>query len=90
MFEILPWFLLGVVTAMCWYFGYRAGLRLGMRVAKGMEPAALKNPLRVVKEMKDAKAAAVQAREESDEWDKFMSFDGYTDAERAMMNRGGD
>jgi len=76
---------IGVLLFGCFVFGYREGLRLGMRSAKGMEPKPLKSPVAAVKEHIERVEAEKKADEQDAVFDTVMNYDGYTDRERAWM-----
>ena len=77
-----------IVLFLCTLWGFREGLRMGMQSAKGVEPKPLKNPVTVVKEHKENRTAVQQAKQESEYWQNIESNDGYTDEERALINKG--
>lgn len=70
--------------------GYREGLRLGMRSAKGIEPKPIRNPVKSVREESERVAAENKMREAAEEWDAFEKFDGYTAVERKWVEKDGD
>jgi hypothetical protein len=80
----------GIVLFLCFVLGYREGLRLGMRSAKGIEPRPIENPVTAIKDHFEAKKEQKKAQELFDEWEEFENFDGYTEEERKLMNKGGD
>lgn len=76
---------LAIVLFICFAFGYREGLRLGMRSAKGIEPKPIKTPVdtikNAVKDHKERKEADKQAQA----YEAFEQYDGYTKKEHEWM-----
>jgi hypothetical protein len=61
-----------------------------MRSARGIEPPPIKSPITALRERNEAKKERKKAQEIADEWETFENFDGYTDAERKYIDKGGD
>lgn len=80
----------GMVLFLCAFLGFRCGLRLGMRAAKGVEPAPIRSPVRVIKDGIEAKAAEKAAKEQGEMWAQIEEYDGYTDAERKLLRKAVD
>jgi len=79
---------LAILLFVCFAVGYKEGLRLGMRSAKGIEPKPIKNPVTAIKEAVEQGKAKKEAEEQSNIYEAIERNDGYTDAEREWM-RGG-
>lgn len=80
--------ILGVCVGLMFILGFYTGVRLGFRASKGKEPPAIKSPVRIVKEAVEKRAAEQAQRKENEAWEAFEANDGYTEEERAWMNRG--
>jgi hypothetical protein len=80
--SIIIGFLIGLAFVLAWL----AGLRLGMRSAKGVEPPSI-NPVHAVKNAVERRKLEKKIQEIEDEWALFDKFDGYTDEERVMMEQ---
>lgn len=74
----------GILLFLCFFLGYREGLRLGMRAARGIEPQKIKTPVAIVKEHQEQK----KAEEKVQTFEAFDNYDGYTDIEREWMKGG--
>lgn len=77
--------LIAIALFVCFALGYKEGLRLGMRSAKGIEPKPIKNPVTAIKEAVKEHKAEKAAEEQAQIYDAFDKFDGYTDTEREWM-----
>jgi hypothetical protein len=66
---------IGLILIVCTYAGFRQGLRLGMTVAKGTIPDAIKNPITIMKEHKLTKE---QEKKRAKEEAEFMAMLAYT------------
>ena len=73
----------------CFAFGYKEGLRLGMRSAKGIEPKPIKNPVKAVKEAVEQNKIKKEVAEQESIYEAIERNDGYTEAERELMRGGG-
>jgi hypothetical protein len=79
---------LGIVLFSCLYLGFRTGLRLGMTTAKGEVPEAIKTPIQVIGEYREAQHMKQEMEKEKEEWEQIEQYDGWTDEERALNNKG--
>lgn len=71
-----------ILLFICFIFGYREGLRLGMQASRGKEP---KNPVTAVRDdLKQAKANK-KIEEALNEYEAFEKYDGYTEKEREWI-----
>ena len=80
---------LAVLLFVCFAIGYKEGLRLGMRSAKGLEPKAIKNPVKAVKEAVEQNKIKKEVAEQESIYEAIERNDGYTEAERELMRGGG-
>ena len=80
---------LAVLLFVCFAIGYKEGLRLGMRSAKGLEPKAIKNPVKAVKEAVEQNKIKKEVAEQESIYEAIERNDGYTEAEREWMRGGG-
>lgn len=79
---------LAILLFACFAIGYKEGLRLGMRSAKGVEPKPIKNPVTAIKEAVEQSKTKKEAEEQANIYEAIERNDGYTQAERERM-RGG-
>lgn len=81
----------GIALALfiCFALGYREGLRLGMRSAKGIEPKPIKSPVATIRDSIAEKKAEAAADEQARVYNAFEQYDGYTDIEREWIKGGG-
>lgn len=79
---------LAIALFVCFAIGYKEGLRLGMRSAKGLEPKPIKSPITAIKETINERKEQKEADAKAQVYDAFEKYDGYTDKEREWM-RGG-
>lgn len=86
--ELIICVVLAILLFACFAVGYKEGLRLGMRSAKGYEPKPIKSPVKVIKEAVQEHKAEQAAEEQAQAYDAFEAYDGYTEREREWM-RGG-
>ena len=80
---------LAVLLFVCFAIGYKEGLRLGMRSAKGIEPKAIKNPVKAIKEAVEQNKIKKEVAEQESIYEAIERNDGYTEAEREWMRGGG-
>ena len=80
---------LAILLFVCFAIGYKEGLRLGMRSAKGLEPKAIKNPVKAVKEAVEQNKIKKEVAEQESIYEAIERNDGYTEAEREWMRGGG-
>ena len=80
---------LAVLLFACFAIGYKEGLRLGMRSAKGLEPKAIKNPVKAIKEAVEQNKIKKEVAEQESVYEAIERNDGYTEAERELMRGGG-
>ena len=80
---------LAVLLFICFAIGYKEGLRLGMRSAKGIEPKAIKNPVKAIKEAVEQNKIKKEVAEQESVYEAIERNDGYTEAEREWMRGGG-
>ena len=80
---------LAILLFACFAVGYKEGLRLGMRSAKGIEPKPIKTPIAAIKEAVKERKEEKAAEEQAQVYDAFENYDGYTEQERQWMNGGG-
>ena len=80
---------LAILLFICFAIGYKEGLRLGMRSAKGLEPKAIKNPVKAVKEAVEQNKIKKEVAEQESIYEAIERNDGYTEAEREWMRGGG-
>ena len=80
---------LAILLFVCFAIGYKEGLRLGMRSAKGVEPKAIKNPVKAVKEAVEQNKIKKEVAEQESIYEAIERNDGYTEAEREWMRGGG-
>ena len=80
---------LAILLFVCFAIGYKEGLRLGMRSAKGLEPKAIKNPVKAVKEAVEQNKIKKEVAEQESIYEAIERNDGYTEAERELMRGGG-
>ena len=80
---------LAVLLFICFAIGYKEGLRLGMRSAKGVEPKAIKNPVKAIKEAVEQNKIKKEVAEQESIYEAIERNDGYTEAEREWMRGGG-
>ena len=80
---------LAILLFVCFAIGYKEGLRLGMRSAKGIEPKAIKNPVKAIKEAVEQNKVKKEAAEQESIYEAIERNDGYTEAERELMRGGG-
>ena len=80
---------LAVLLFICFAIGYKEGLRLGMRSAKGVEPKAIKNPVKAIKEAVEQNKVKKEVAEQESIYEAIERNDGYTEAEREWMRGGG-
>ncbi len=80
---------LAVLLFICFAIGYKEGLRLGMRSAKGIEPKAIKNPVKAIKEAVEQNKVKKEVAEQESIYEAIERNDGYTEAEREWMRGGG-
>ena len=80
---------LAVLLFVCFAIGYKEGLRLGMRSAKGVEPKAIKNPVKAIKEAVEQNKIKKEVAEQESIYEAIERNDGYTEAEREWMRGGG-
>ena len=65
MFEMILSLGVSLLLFLCFIVGYREGLRLGMLSAKGVEPKAIKGPVKVVKDIVMDKQLEAEARRQA-------------------------
>ena len=80
---------LAILLFVCFAIGYKEGLRLGMRSAKGVEPKAIKNPVKAIKEAVEQNKIKKEVAEQESIYEAIERNDGYTEAEREWMRGGG-
>ena len=80
---------LAILLFVCFAIGYKEGLRLGMRSAKGVEPKAIKNPVKAIKEAVEQNKIKKEVAEQESIYEAIERNDGYTEAERELMRGGG-
>ena len=80
---------LAVLLFVCFAIGYKEGLRLGMRSAKGIEPKPIKNPVKAIKEAVEQNKVKKEVAEQESIYEAIERNDGYTEAEREWMRGGG-
>ena len=80
---------LAILLFVCFAIGYKEGLRLGMRSAKGVEPKAIKNPVKAIKEAVEQNKVKKEVAEQESIYEAIERNDGYTEAEREWMRGGG-
>ena len=80
---------LAVLLFVCFAIGYKEGLRLGMRSAKGIEPKPIKNPVKAIKEAVEQNKIKKEVAEQESIYEAIERNDGYTEAERELMRGGG-
>ena len=80
---------LAVLLFICFAIGYKEGLRLGMRSAKGIEPKPIKNPVKAIKEAVEQNKIKKEVAEQESIYEAIERNDGYTEAERELMRGGG-
>ena len=80
---------LAILLFICFAIGYKEGLRLGMRSAKGLEPKAIKTPVKAVKEAVEQNKIKKEVAEQESIYEAIERNDGYTEAEREWMRGGG-
>lgn len=78
---------IAIILFVCFIAGYKEGLRLGMKSAKGIEPKRL-DPIGEVKKAKEKKAEDKELAEKERVFDAFENYDGYTEREKAWMKGG--
>ena len=67
---------LSIVLFLCLYFGFRAGLRLGIDVSNGKPIEPLKSPIKAIQEHIENKETKKSENELQDEIDSIMSYTG--------------
>jgi hypothetical protein len=80
---------LAILMFACFAVGYKEGLRLGMRSARGIEPKPIKTPIAMIKEAVKEHKEEKAAEEQAQIYDEFESYDGYTAQEKQWMKGGG-
>ena len=80
---------LAILLFICFAIGYKEGLRLGMRSAKGVEPKPIKNPVKAIKEVVEQNKIKKEVAEQESIYEAIERNDGYTEAEREWMRGGG-
>ena len=80
---------IAILLFICFAIGYKEGLRLGMRSAKGIEPKSIKGPVKAVKDAIEEHKADKEAKEQINIYEAIERNDGYTEAERELMRGGG-
>ena len=80
---------LAILLFICFAIGYKEGLRLGMRSAKGIEPKPIKNPVKAIKEAVEQNKVKKEVAEQESIYEAIERNDGYTEAERELMRGGG-
>jgi hypothetical protein len=79
---------LGVVLFFIAFMGFKQGLRLGMKTAKGELPKPIRSPAEIIKEtvqevreIKEDHEHAKAAKKFEEDMERFMSYTGDTDDE---------
>lgn len=67
---------LAIVLFLCMIFGFRYGLRLGMRTSKGIEPEKIRTPAQVVSGIRDNHEAKKESKEFMSEYSEMMEYNG--------------
>lgn len=86
--ETIMCVVLSILLFICFAVGYKEGLRLGMRSAKGIEPKPIKGPVNLIKDTIKEREKQRKISELDKIYDEFDKFDGYTEQEREWL-RGG-
>jgi hypothetical protein len=79
---------LAIVLFVCAFLGFREGLRLGMTVKQGVTPEPIKGPLQAIREHREAVHIREDAEKEAAAWQEMEQYDGWTEEERKMNNKG--
>ena len=87
--ELITIVVLAFLLSVGFAIGFREGLRLGMRSAKGIEPKAIKNPVKAIKEAVEQNKIKKEVAEQESIYEAIERNDGYTEAERELMRGGG-
>ena len=60
----MQYIIIGAVLGLCFFavpiLAYERGVRMGMRMTKGIEPAQIRSPTAVIEQRKEAKEVKVQ------------------------------
>ena len=80
---------LAVLLFICFAIGYKEGLRLGVQSAKGIEPKAIKNTVKAIKEAVEQNKVKKEVAEQESIYEAIERNDGYTETEREWMRGGG-
>ena len=78
---------IGILIFACLAFGYREGLRLGMRAAKGIEPNRIKMPIEAIKDSYQEHKIQKENDKQNEIYETIEKYDGYTEQEREWMGR---
>jgi len=83
MLMVISSVIIAIMLFLCAYLGYREGLRLGMQTSKGVEPAKIRSPVEVVKnivkEVNQTKQEHEQAKLEkkyAEDLEKLLNYTG--------------
>ena len=87
--ELITIVVLAFLLSVGFAIGFREGLRLGVRSAKGIEPKAIKNPVKAIKEAVEQNKIKKEVAEQESIYEAIERNDGYTEAERELMRGGG-
>lgn len=80
---------IAILLFACFAIGYKEGLRLGMRSAKGIVPKPIKPPVKAVKDAVQERKAEAEQNKIADVFAAIESNDGYTEQERQWVKGGG-
>lgn len=76
MIELLIGAGIGFGVFLCAFLGFRQGLRLGMKAAKGDTPPAIRSPVKIIAERAEGKENAEEALREAAAWQNLMAYEG--------------
>lgn len=69
-------FVLTTALFLCAYFGFRAGVRLGMRAYKGIEPEPVRNPVKIISDIKQTAEQEKAAKIFNDGFNNIFNYTG--------------
>lgn len=72
--------IMGIAFGLCLFLlpilAYERGVRMGMRMSKGIEPAPVRSPTEIIEQRKEAKEAKIQDDKIAEGMANIFSYDG--------------
>lgn len=76
----MEYIIVGAVLGLCFFtvpiFAYERGVRTGMRMSKGIEPAPVRSPIQVIEQHKETKETKIQDDKIAEGMANIFSYDG--------------